>query len=73
MIVKLTKHQIKTIRLALYLAAEWEISLIDANRMQYGPGKWCDAEAVKKFQSNVNKFNALRKTLFQLVKEESIQ
>jgi hypothetical protein len=66
--IKLTKPQIKTLRLALYLAAEWEDSLIDANRMDYPPGKWCDAKAVNKCKSNIAKFNALRSSLYQFIK-----
>lgn len=65
--IDLTLRQIRTIRLALYLASAWEDSLVDANRHPYGPGKWCDAPAVRKFKSNIAKFNALRLYLYKFI------
>jgi hypothetical protein len=63
--IKLTKSQIKTIRMALYLASEWELSLVDANRMSYGPGKWCDTDVVYRCKNNIRKFTKLRASLAQ--------
>lgn len=64
--MKITERQRKTIRAALDLAAEWELSLMDANRDKYSddwrPGKglgagYRDAERARK------RYLKLRKTL----------
>ena len=65
MLVNLSKHQLKTILFALYLAAEWEDSMVDANtiNLPFTNVKWCDPAAVRKFKANIKNFNDLRTLL----------
>lgn len=59
---KLTKHEVKTLRLMAYLAIQYEESLIDANHGHNSAVMAADAElrtTVKQSRRNIAAFNRL--------------
>lgn len=64
MLVKLNKTQLRSLRVALYLATEWERTLIEAHVDKYGPKKYIDGKVVNRCKSNIAKFKSLD-TLFK--------